>query len=1105
MEENGLESLLELPYSPTWLHAFILAVVKLNPSAAVRSVVLEDPHRAADLFKVSFLALWQSFDFRSLRDKIISTFEMFFTITGPSTSEIDALLTLLEYMDLNGHPVPLRIPIAATAAEKHELYAKVLFFRELEFRESSGLPSSDCVESLIAVNIKLGNLDCVHGLLKSSASAFVRVRPLWHEKLENFQGALSSYSVRLLEDPANPEWINGRMRCLSALGEWDRLIDVAGDSATACYNLQRWDQLSVALRKSSMQDFESLVYSAALAVRDGHFMEANSFVTKARGKLGSPILSAPAPHNKREYVRFLNQLQLVQLEEMIDYKQRPSDAALAGLVRVWNQRLLDLDYSLTVWRRLIPLRAVLLSPASEDIDTWVRYSTLARKKQNLTLSERIVEKLASERPEYHGVILSRIKNDYAAGRLEAATKGLQHFLSTEALTNQCTPYLLSKCCLAVGLWLPATDRRATHFIAKAVTYDPSSYKAWSTLALTKVRANGCSEEAVSALIQTISLSSQPPLPDVLRFLTLWFNSFGTSASLDALFESGFSGIPLKTWQPAIPQILARLRSRRPQLRSAVQRLLHRIGSEDPQSVVFALTVASRAETELLSSGAESVLTAIAACAPQLVRQCDCLATELVRISSSWTEQWAAALEEASRLYFVEKDIGRMIRLLTTANAKLAAGAETPSEQSFAKRHGAALTDAWTWVRKFVDSGNIFYLEQGWGIYYSVFQRLHKEVSELKQLGLARASPKLNSVHAVSVAVPGLSATGVTVHSVLPHVEILASKQRPRIVKIVGSDGRVYKYLLKGNEDLKQDERVMQLFGLVNTVIGDSVASRRRSGVFPTTPGVETLADVRLERFCVIPLSSQAGLIEWVDGCDTLHALIKAYRENRSIPLSLEHNLIRHIAPKFDDMRLMDKVQVFQAALAQTTGEELRQAMWLAAGGAEVYMRRRSMFSRSLAVTSIVGYVLGLGDRHPSNLMVERATGQVIHVDFGDCFDVAAERERYPEKIPFRLTRQLITALELGSVEGTFRITAERMLDLVRKNADSIMAMLEAFVYDPLVTWRLNTAEHAKTVLDRVHAKLAAHKSVAAHTDLLIREAVAPENLCQCYVGWCPFW
>ena len=39
--------------------------------------------------------------------------------------------------------------------------------------------------------------------------------------------------------------------------------------------------------------------------------------------------------------------------------------------------------------------------------------------------------------------------------------------------------------------------------------------------------------------------------------------------------------------------------------------------------------------------------------------------------------------------------------------------------------------------------------------------------------------------------------------------MINSKQRPRKLTIYGSDGREYQFLLKGHEDLRQDERVMQ--------------------------------------------------------------------------------------------------------------------------------------------------------------------------------------------------------------------------------------------------------------------------------------------------------
>ena len=45
--------------------------------------------------------------------------------------------------------------------------------------------------------------------------------------------------------------------------------------------------------------------------------------------------------------------------------------------------------------------------------------------------------------------------------------------------------------------------------------------------------------------------------------------------------------------------------------------------------------------------------------------------------------------------------------------------------------------------------------------------------------------------------------------------------------ILGSNGAEFMFLLKGHEDLRQDERVMQLFGLVNTLLAsDSVTFKR---------------------------------------------------------------------------------------------------------------------------------------------------------------------------------------------------------------------------------------------------------------------------------------
>lgn len=163
-----------------------------------------------------------------------------------------------------------------------------------------------------------------------------------------------------------------------------------------------------------------------------------------------------------------------------------------------------------------------------------------------------------------------------------------------------------------------------------------------------------------------------------------------------------------------------------------------------------------------------------------------------------------------------------------------------------------------------------------------------------------------------------------------------------------------------------------------------------------------------------------------------------------------------IAPDYELLTVMQKVEVFTQALENTTGQgdDLYEILWLKSTNSEEWLERRTTFTRSLAVMSMVGYILGLGDRHPSNLMLDKVSGRVLHIDFGDCFEVAKNRDKFPEKVPFRLTRMLIKAMEVAGIEGSYRSTCERTMSVLRDSRDSLVAMLEAFVYDPLISWRL---------------------------------------------------
>jgi serine-protein kinase ATM len=47
---------------------------------------------------------------------------------------------------------------------------------------------------------------------------------------------------------------------------------------------------------------------------------------------------------------------------------------------------------------------------------------------------------------------------------------------------------------------------------------------------------------------------------------------------------------------------------------------------------------------------------------------------------------------------------------------------------------------------------------------------------------------------------------------------------------------------------------------------------------------------------------------------------------------------------------------------------------------------RLAYARSLATTSMIGHVIGLGDRHVSNILIDTKSGELVHIDLGIAFE-----------------------------------------------------------------------------------------------------------------------
>ncbi|KAI9793200.1 MAG: phosphatidylinositol kinase- protein kinase tor1 [Peltula sp. TS41687] len=653
--------------------------------------------------------------------------------------------------------------------------------------------------------------------------------------------------------------------------------------------------------------------------------------------------------------------------------------------------------------------------------------------------------------------------------------------------------LLARCYLKQGEWQIALQRgdwrreRVRDILSSysaATRYNQDSYKAWHSWALanfevvTAITSRAESETvhvpqdvifdyvvpAIRGFFRSISLSSGSSLQDTLRLLTLWF-AHGGNHEVNTAVTEGFSIVNVDTWLEVIPQLIARISQPNARVRQSIHHLLAEVGRKHPQALVYPLAVAMKSNIRGRTRAASQIMDSLRQHSAKLVGQAEMVSHELIRVAVLWHELWHEALEESSRLYEIRKpnphqslhllfaryfgdhDIKGMFDTLAPLHELLDKGPETLREISFVQAFGRELHDARQWCESYRNSAEISDLNSAWDLYYQVFRRIARQLPQMMSLDLPYVSPNLENAKDLELAIPGTYQVGkpiVRIAGFETNFTVIASKQRPRKISLKGGDGNTYTFLLKGHEDIRQDERVMQLFGLINTLLATDPECLKRH--------------LNIQKYPVIPLSQSSGLLGWVPNSDTFHQLIREYRESRKILLNIEHRIMLQMAPDYENLTLMQKVEVFGYALDNTTGQDLYRVLWLKSKSSEAWLDRRTNYTRSLGVMSMVGYILGLGDRHPSNLMLDRVTGKVIHIDFGDCFEVAMHREKYPERVPFRLTRMLTYAMEVSNIEGSYRITCEAVMRLLRENKESVMAVLEAFIHDPLLTWRLGNRD-----------------------------------------------
>ncbi|KAL2537811.1 Serine/threonine-protein kinase ATR [Forsythia ovata] len=347
----------------------------------------------------------------------------------------------------------------------------------------------------------------------------------------------------------------------------------------------------------------------------------------------------------------------------------------------------------------------------------------------------------------------------------------------------------------------------------------------------------------------------------------------------------------------------------------------------------------------------------------------------------------------------------------------------------------------------------------------------------------------------------------TISGILEEAEILSSLQRPKKVILLGSDGIEYPFLCKPKDDLRKDARMMEFNAMINRLLSKSPESRRRK--------------LYIRTFAVIPLTEDCGMVEWVPHTRGLrHILQDIYISCGKFDRQKTNPQIKRIYDQCqgkmpEDEMLKTKIlpmfpPAFHRWFLNTFSEP---AAWF---------RARVAYAHTTAVWSMVGHIVGLGDRHGENILFDSTTGDCVHVDFSCLFDKGLQLEK-PELVPFRLTQNMIDGLGITGYEGIFLRVCEITLSILRMHKETLMSVLETFIHDPLVEWTKSHKSsgvevqnpHAQRAISNIEARLqgvvvgvgaapSLPLAVEGQARRLIAEAISHKNLGKMYIWWMPW-
>ncbi|KAJ5076723.1 DNA-dependent protein kinase catalytic subunit [Anaeramoeba ignava] len=290
------------------------------------------------------------------------------------------------------------------------------------------------------------------------------------------------------------------------------------------------------------------------------------------------------------------------------------------------------------------------------------------------------------------------------------------------------------------------------------------------------------------------------------------------------------------------------------------------------------------------------------------------------------------------------------------------------------------------------------------------------------------------------------------------LQVMKSLRLPKRLVINGNDGKEYPFLVKGGEDLRLDQRIEQLFTVMNQIMqSDPICCQRR---------------LKIQTYQVVPVTPRVGLIEWLDNTKPFHSMVgeKAPKPKNNQKfvfdecVEMYRNWLLKFSKKNQNIMEMywellsktdnrtETVENFKRIQNHLKWDLMRKSIISLSESKESFLAIRAQFARTLSSFSVAGYILGIGDRHLKNFLVDNLTGSVIGIDFGYSFGTGVQLIPIPELVPFRMTPQLTNLFRPLETNGIIQQTMLHTLRVLRENQEILLNVMDIFLKEPLLDW-----------------------------------------------------